>query len=80
MDDNTLKFAMAALGVIQIVMLGWFAMRQAVTQQKLGEVHDMVDGMAHEKANAQADAAHAQGELAGRDYVPPVVAGPSAAA
>jgi len=68
MDDNTLKFALALLGVLQVSMLGYFTYRQNVAAGKLREVHELVNGMSHEKTDAVADAAGARGELVGRDF------------
>lgn len=68
MDDNTLKFLLAFLTVVQILMLAYFTFRQQVAATKLAEVHQLVNGLSHEKTAAAVDAAQAHGELAGRDF------------
>jgi hypothetical protein len=67
-DDNTLKFLLALIGLLQVVMLAFFTYRQAVAASKLREVHQLVNGLAHESSAASASAAMARGELAGRDF------------
>ena len=68
MDDNPLKFLLAVIGVAQVVMLAYFTYRQNVASANLREVHELVNGLSHEKTEAAVDAASARGELTGRDF------------
>ena len=71
LDDNATKLLLALLAVVQVVALAWVARGQASAATHLTAVHELVNGLAHEKDAALVVAARKEGELAGRDYVPP---------
>jgi hypothetical protein len=68
MDDNTFKAVLAVIACIQVVALAYFARKQGQAVEKIATVHELVNGLAHEKDSAVAEAARKQGELAGRDW------------
>jgi hypothetical protein len=67
-DDNTFKLALAIVGSIQVMVLAWLAVQQTRTTAKVATVHNLVNGLSHEKDAAISIAAGLQGELAGRDF------------
>lgn len=68
MDDNTFKLGLSIIAALQVVGLAWVSYRQQRNGTKIDTVHQLVNGMSHEKETAIAAAAHLEGELKGRDF------------
>lgn len=69
MDSNTFQLLLAVVASAQIVALAYLAARQTAVKNKLEVVHELVNGLSHEKTSAVSDAARKEGELVGRDFM-----------
>jgi hypothetical protein len=76
MDDNTFKAVLAFIAMLQVVILGYFGYQQnrakthiKDTQVKLEAVKELVNGLSTARTASAVEAATAQGELAGRDFM-----------
>lgn len=61
-----------------VLIQGYNAWKSGQRDQKIAEVHSLVNGMSHEKTAADREAAHAEGKVEGiaEERAQPMVPGP----